>query len=170
MFLLGAGGHICRIKTYANVGMSMTADTKPFLSREQYAAIAAFRYELRRFLSFSEAAAAAVGLPPQQHQALLAVAGHSGPGAPTVGRLAEQLIIAPHTAAELVSRMVATGLLTKTPGTMDRRRQELALTTQAAILLTRLTEAHLRELANLEPVLRQALANSMKQGEDGKQR
>jgi hypothetical protein len=43
----------------------------------QYAAIASFRLELRRFLTFSEAAATEAGVPPQQHQALLAIAGHT---------------------------------------------------------------------------------------------
>ncbi len=126
------------------------------LSREDYAAIAAFRYRLRQFLAFSEAAAAAAGLPPQQHQALLAIAGHAGPGAPTVGLLAEQLLVAPHTAAELVSRMADAALLIRTQSAQDRRRTELALTPKATGLLRQLTEAHLRELRQLQPVLARA--------------
>jgi DNA-binding MarR family transcriptional regulator len=125
------------------------------LSREQFAAIAAFRYELRRFLAFSEAAAAKVGLPAQQHQALLAIAGHNGP--PMVGTLAEHLLIAPQTAAELVSRMAEAGLVTKSLSVQDRRRMELVLTPKAEALLHRLTAAHLEELRNLEPVLSAAL-------------
>jgi DNA-binding MarR family transcriptional regulator len=123
------------------------------LSREQYAAIAAFRFQLRRFLVFSEAAALAAGLPPQQHQALLAVAGYMESEPPTVGTLAEQLLVAPHTAAELVSRMVEAGLLIKTRSTLDRRRMELVLTPKAEILLGELTTAHLEELRTLEPAL-----------------
>lgn len=138
----------------------MTAERHAALSKEQYQAIAGFRHALRRFLSFSEAAAAATGLPPQQHQALLAIAGHVGPEPPTVGGLAEQLIIVPHTAAELVSRMAEAGLLTKTASASDRRRQELALTDKAAALLAKLTEAHLQELADLEPILTRALDGS----------
>jgi DNA-binding MarR family transcriptional regulator len=125
------------------------------LSKEQYAAIAAFRYELRRFLAFSAAAAAKVGLPPQQHQALLAIAGHAG--VPSVGTLAEQLLIAPHTAAELVARMAEAALVTKTPSAQDRRRVDLALTPKAEALLQRLTAAHLEELGTLEPALTRAL-------------
>lgn len=128
------------------------------LSRSHYAALAAFRYELRRFLAFSEAAATSVGLPPQQHQALLTVAGHLGPEPPTVGHIAERLLIAPHSAAELVARMVEAGLLTKNRGTQDRRRMELTLTADAEALLHRLTEAHLEELGSLEPALVRALA------------
>ncbi len=58
------------------------------MSREQYAALADFRFRLRRFLAFSEAAAARAGLPPQQHQALLTLAGHAGRAPATVGLLA----------------------------------------------------------------------------------
>ena len=123
------------------------------LTQDQYAAIATFRFELRRFLAFSEAAAAAAGLPPQQHQALLAIAGHAGPDAPTVGLLADQLLVAPHTAAELVSRMAAASLVARTVSTQDRRRTELTLTTKARELLCRLTEAHLKELKSLAPTL-----------------
>ena len=128
------------------------------LSRSHYAALAAFRYELRRFLAFSEAAATGAGLPPQQHQALLTVAGHLGTEPPTVGHIAERLMIAPHSAAELVTRMVAAGLLTKSRGAQDRRRMELALTPEAEALLRRLTAAHLEELGSLEPALIRALA------------
>ncbi len=124
----------------------------------QYTAIAAFRYELRRFLAFSEAAATAAGLPPSQHQALLAIAGHTGAEPPSVGTIAEQLFIAPNTAAELVARMVDSALVTKTSSCQDRRRMELTLTENAFVLLDRLTAVHLDELKILEPVLRGALA------------
>lgn len=127
------------------------------VTREQYQAIAAFRHHLRRFLSFSEAAAAGAGLPAQQHQALLAIAGHAGPERPSVGSLATQLVVAPHTAAELVSRMVEAGLVTKTATATDRRRAELALTVKAEATLAGLTEAHLRELEQLEPALARAV-------------
>lgn len=133
--------------------MTVNHSMQEGLSREQYAAIATFRFQLRRFLVFSEAAALAAGVPPQQHQALLSVAGHATSEPPTVGTIAEQLLVAPHTAAELVSRMVEAGLLTKTRGTQDRRRMELALTPKAEILLSQLTAAHLEELRTMEPAL-----------------
>jgi DNA-binding MarR family transcriptional regulator len=125
------------------------------LTSQQFAAIAAFRYELRRFLAFSEAAAAEVGLPPQQHQALLTILGQAQ--APSIGFLAEQLLIAPHTAAELVARMAEAGLVEKTPSPNDRRRMELRATAKAEALMHRLTAAHLSELETLEPSLTRAL-------------
>jgi len=127
------------------------------MSQGQYAALADFRHRLRRFLAFSEAAAARAGLPSQQHQALLTLAGHAGRGPATVGLLAEQLLIAPHTAAELVARMVEVGLLTKARGTEDRRRVELTLTPRATEILGALTDAHLAELRHLGPALIAAL-------------
>jgi DNA-binding MarR family transcriptional regulator len=128
------------------------------LTPAQYAAIAAFRYRLRRFLAFSEAAAAAEGLAPQQHQALLALAGYTGEEPPGVGAVAEALLIAPHSAAELVARMVEAGLLRKARSQRDRRKAELTLTEKAQALLRRLTEAHLAELRTLEPALAQAIS------------
>ena len=70
--------------------------------------------------------------------------------------MAEQLIIAPHTAAELVSRMVEAGLVTKTQSKADRRKLELVPTPKAASLLARLTQAHLQELEVLDTVLARA--------------
>lgn len=125
------------------------------LSQADYAALARFRYELRRFASFSAAAAQAAGVPAQQHQALLAIKGREGPT--TVSDLAEQLLIAPHTAAELVARMAGSGLLTKTPSPEDRRSVHLSLTVRAEALLHDLTAIHLEELRTLEPALARSL-------------
>ena len=131
----------------------MNADAA--LTTEHYRSIAGVRVALRQFLAFSESAATAVGLAPQQHQALLTIAGHAGPA--SVGLLAERLLIAPHTAAELAARMVEAGLITKQTSALDRRRAELALTPKARDLLQKLTHAHLREIQMLAPALSAAL-------------
>ncbi|WP_165186524.1 MarR family winged helix-turn-helix transcriptional regulator [Caulobacter soli] len=138
--------------------MSDRIDEQEGLTRAQYVSLAAFRYELRRFLAFSETAAHDAGLPAQQHQALLVIAGFDGADAPTVGALSERLMIAPHTAAELAARMVEAGLITKTPSPTDRRKMRLALTGKAESLLAGLSAAHLKELKSLEPALTAALA------------
>lgn len=114
-----------------------------------YAVMAAFRHALRGFLHFSEQAALAAGLTPQQHQALLAIAGHTGATPPSIGELAGQLRLAPHSAAELVARMVEAGLLDKHPDPADRRRQHLTLTEAAWGKLASLTEAHIQEAQGL---------------------
>lgn len=128
------------------------------LTRDQYVALATFRYELRRFMAFSEAAAHGAGLPVQQHQALLAIAGFEGPEAPTVGTLSERLMIAPHTATELTARMVEAGLISKSASPEDRRKVRLALTPKAESLLAELSTAHLKELKSLKPALNAALS------------
>ncbi|MGR4865857.1 MarR family winged helix-turn-helix transcriptional regulator [Caulobacter sp. LARHSG274] len=138
--------------------MDETTGDENALTHAQYVALAAFRYELRRFMAFSETAAHAAGLPAQQHQALLAIAGFDGADAPTVGTLSDRLMIAPHTATELTARMVEAGLITKVPSAQDRRKVRLALTAKAETLLARLSAVHLDELKALEPALTAALA------------
>ena len=122
------------------------------LTQADYENLAAFRHALRRFVSFSTEAARAAGLTTQQHQALLAIKGARG-GPPTIGALADTLIVAPHTAAELVARLEAAGLVTRITDAADRRRVGLQLTVQAEQALGRLTAMHLREVKVLAPRL-----------------
>lgn len=119
-----------------------------------YRRLAAFRHALRRFLAFSEAAARRAGVTPQQHQALLAIKGAPDAGIVTVGDLAELLLLQPHSAAELVDRMVKSRLLIKTAGGDDRRRVVLSLTPSAEKTLRALSAAHLRELRQSAPALK----------------
>lgn len=116
------------------------------LSQADYRLLAEFRQLLRQFLMFSEHAARGVGLAPQHHQALLAIKGfeHS-----TVGDLAHRLGVRPHSAAELVDRLVAVKLVRRRPDTVDRRRVYLSLTPAAQKKLEILTVAHRAELANV---------------------
>jgi DNA-binding MarR family transcriptional regulator len=116
------------------------------LSEADYRALAEFRYQLRKFLHFSENAARRAGLQPRHHQALLAIKGL--PGA-TVGDLAERLTIRPHSAGELVNRLVAAKLVRRVTDTVDRRRISLALTPAAEKRLETLTIAHRGELKRL---------------------
>ncbi len=81
--------------------------------------------------------------PAQQHQALLAIKGYRGEGEMSVGLLAERLLIAPHSATELVGRLVAAGYVSRNTDPGDKRRQTLALTTKADEALKRLTAIHL---------------------------
>jgi DNA-binding MarR family transcriptional regulator len=123
------------------------------LSQSDYETLSRFRFALRQFTAFSARAAHAAGLPPQQHQALLTIKGHAGPAQMTVGVLAEQLLIAPQTATELVNRLAEAGLVARVADKDDRRRQTLALTDKAEAVLASLTVAHLREMRQLAPAL-----------------
>ena len=87
-----------------------------------YVGLAGFRYAVRRFLAFSNAAAADAGLTSQQHQALLAIKGFGGTDGLSVGDLAERLLIRNHTAVELVDRLMRAGLVERSHDPTDRRR------------------------------------------------
>jgi DNA-binding MarR family transcriptional regulator len=121
------------------------------IRQAEYEALADFRYALRRFLRFSEAAAGAVGLTPRQHQALLAIRG-APPSSPLrVGDLAQRLQVRPHSAVGLLDRLVALGLVTRRVGRLDRRRVLVTLTARGRRVLDRLTAAHRAELRRLRP-------------------
>jgi DNA-binding MarR family transcriptional regulator len=122
------------------------------LSDTDYRALAEFRYLLRQFLAFSETAAQKEGLAPQQHQALLAIKGFGG--TLTIGELAEKLMIKPHSAAELVDRLVLSGHLRKEADRKDRRRTHLSLTPAAERRLRSLSQAHRSELGRMTPLLK----------------
>ncbi len=122
------------------------------LLQEDYEILAAFRYELRRFLQFSETAAKGVGLTPQQHQALLAIRADPQ-GGMTIGALAEILFIQPHSASELADRLIGLDLLTREAAEDDRRRAWLRLTPQATERLGRLSTAHRAEVVRVKPTL-----------------
>ena len=131
-------------------------DSAPPLTPEQYRALAAFRYQLRRFLAFSSREAEAAGLAPQQYQAMLAIKAH--PGAPiSVGELADQLLVRQHSAGELVNRMEAAGLVRRAPAAGDARRVAVLLTEAGEQALKRLASTHLRELTQNEGLVARLL-------------
>jgi DNA-binding MarR family transcriptional regulator len=120
----------------------------------QYQDLLAFRTALRRFLRWSEEQAGAAGMTGQQHQLLLAIRGHPGPSAPTIGDVADHLLLKHHSAVELVDRAVHAELVERRPDADDRRVVRLSLTGRGRSLLARLTQAHLDELHRLAPIVR----------------
>lgn len=123
------------------------------LSHADYQALSNLRFTLRRFMDFSASAAQEAGLPAQQHQALLAIKGHPDHERMTVGMLAERLLIAPHSATELVGRLFKAGLVDRRQDEADRRKQTLELTAKADQILQQLSQVHLREVRELAPQL-----------------
>lgn len=123
------------------------------LSDDDYARLLEFRTGLRTFLKWSRDRAAQAGLAPSQHQLLLAVRGHrSGP--PTIGQVAEYLLVRPHSAAELASRAEVSGLVERIGDRQDGRVVRLRLTPKGARKLEAITSATLEELDRLGPRLR----------------
>ena len=128
------------------------------VSKAEYEALATFRYALRQFLSFSAQQAQAVGLTPQQHQALLAIRGFPDRDRLLIGELADRLQIQHHSAVGLVDRLEAQGLVTREPAQTDRRQVFVALTPHGAAVLDRLAAAHREELRRIGPEMRDLLA------------
>lgn len=120
-------------------------------------ALADFRYELRRFLHFSESAALEAGLQPQQHQLLLQVAGATEAAQVTIAYVAGRLALKHNSAVELVDRSEREGLLERTVDAKDRRCAILRLTRKGRRMLERLADAHARELHEMGPGLIAAL-------------
>ncbi|GAA5117709.1 MarR family transcriptional regulator [Luteolibacter yonseiensis] len=137
---------------------------KQILTHEDYTRLADFRYALRCFLEFSEKAAAAEGLTPQQHQALLVI--RASPGAQAnIGRLAERLRIRHHSAVELAKRLEVAGLVVRETSPADRRSVILRLTEEGGNRLEYLTHVHRNELRQLSPEI-MALFQSMEREGD----
>lgn len=121
--------------------------------KAQYEALAAFRYSLRRFIHFSEAAAETVGITPQQHQALLAIKGFPGRDWVTVGELAERLQLRHHSAVGLVNRLVLEKLVARKPSQDDRRQVIIQVAGRGEKTLEKLSAIHREQLKRIGPEL-----------------
>jgi DNA-binding MarR family transcriptional regulator len=119
-----------------------------------YQRLLEFRTGLRRFLHWSEEQAQAAGVSPAQHQLLLAIRGHPGSRGPTIGDVADYLLLRHHSAVELVDRASLAGLVRRRQDRDDHRIVRLQLTARGAETLRRLTTVTLEELARLSPRLR----------------
>jgi len=127
------------------------------LTESDYRALARFRYQLRKFVSFSESAAREVGLEPRQHQLLLSLRGLPEGLEPSVLTLADQLVLRHNTVVELIDRLEAAGFVRRTRTHDDRRVTHVAITTQGTEVLRRLSASHLDELRMQAPALVAAL-------------
>jgi DNA-binding MarR family transcriptional regulator len=127
------------------------------LSRADYQALSRFRFQIRRFLHFSEEAARSEGLEPQQHQLLLAIEASDDDAGPTVGHLAEQLFIRHHSAVGLLDRLEERGLVARARDAADRRLVRVRLTNAGSDKLHHLARQHRDELRKSGPELVEAL-------------
>jgi DNA-binding MarR family transcriptional regulator len=108
--------------------------------------LAQFRYQLRRFLRFSERAARGAGVTPQQHQLMLGVAGFTGKGWATISDLAEFLQERHNAVVGLVERARRAGLVGKHAASQDRRVVRVELTRRGRNILERLSKLHHSEV------------------------
>ena len=122
-----------------------------------YRALAEFRYQIRRFLRFSEGGARAAGLEPQQHQLLLAIRGLAPTVEPTVGELAKRLQIRHHSVVELVDRLEERRLAGRRRSGDDGRKVLVYLTSAGEAALRSLAVQHRAEMARAGPELLSSL-------------
>lgn len=134
------------------------------LTDREYAALAELRHQLRRFLAFSESQARAVELEPRQHQLLLALRGLPRDITPTVGALAERLLLRHHTVVELLDRLERRRLVKRTRAEDDRRQARISLTPRGLDTLRRLSIAHRNELKTVGPELVTSLRRVLRAG------
>jgi DNA-binding MarR family transcriptional regulator len=71
----------------------------------------------------------------------------------TIGLLAARLLIAPHTATELVNRLVKNDLVDRKVDPVDKRRQYLELTDKSQEIMLRLSATHMTEIKQMAPDL-----------------
>ncbi len=114
-----------------------------------YARLLALRTGLRHFEAWSAAQARAAGLTPAHHQLLLAIRGHGDPNGPTIGEVADYLLLRHHSAVGLIDRAEAAGLVQRTRSEDDHRVVRLRLTDEGAARLEALSALHLEELDRL---------------------
>jgi DNA-binding MarR family transcriptional regulator len=127
------------------------------IAKAHYETLAELRYALRQFLRFSENAAHAVGVTPQQHQAMLVIKGFPGRDDITIGELAERLQILHHSAVGLANRLVAEKYARRLSDNTDRRQVRLTLTTRGETVLEKLSATHHEQLRRIGPQINQLL-------------
>jgi DNA-binding MarR family transcriptional regulator len=131
---------------------------QPQLHPNDYEALAAFRYAMRKFLSFSKRALAAEArLTPEQYEALLALKAVAGETGLTIGQLSERLQVKHHTAVSLVNRMADLGFVRRAQGEADRRHVFVSLTPAGSRILAKVAVLHRREMRLRSPEMIEAL-------------
>jgi DNA-binding MarR family transcriptional regulator len=129
------------------------------LSDADYQRLLAFRTQLRRFDQWSARRARDSGLTHAQHQLLLAIRGHPDGRGPTIGEVAEYLLVRHHTAVELANRTQELGDISRSRDGDDRRVVRLRLTAKGKRRIQSLSAAHLEELRQLAPILNALVAD-----------
>jgi len=135
------------------------------LTLSDYQALAEFRYQIRKFLHFSERAVQGAGLERGQYQLLLAIKGMPPGLRPRIRELADRMHIQHNSTVELINRLEAGGLVRRERAQEDRREVLLALTPKGERLLAELALHHRDELRSAGPSLVAALRRVMRKGD-----
>ncbi|MGC2618731.1 MAG: MarR family transcriptional regulator [Acidobacteriaceae bacterium] len=132
----------------SNTSIAKQARTKTN-DQEMIRDLATFRYNLRRFLRFSEKAARACGVTAQQHQLMLGIAGFTAGPTATISELAEFLQERNNSVVGLVERAAQSGLVRREEGATDRRHVVVSLTPRGRAILAELSVLHHQEVERI---------------------
>lgn len=120
------------------------------MSKADFEALAGFRYQLRRFLRFSEEVTRKSGVTPLQYQLMLQIKGFPGREWASVAELAERLQAKHHGVVALISRCEAAGFVSRNASRDDQRRVEVRLTAAGEERLEALGRLHRDELQSVK--------------------
>lgn len=134
------------------------------LEKSDFEHLLELRTGLRRFLRWSEEQAKSAGLTAAKHQLLLAIKGHPDPAGPTIGEVADYLVLRHHSAVGLIDRAEKDGLVRRTPDPASRSVVRVTLTPAGEAKLDALAEAHLQEITHLAPTM-QTLWHELENGD-----
>ena len=137
----------------ASVRDETRAEVAEPLTKQDFEALARFRFGIRRYLRFSEETVRRHGVAPQQYQLMLAIKGFPGRDWAVVRELAERLQLRHHSVVELVNRAQSQRLVRRTTDPDDARAVRVALTDHGEQLLGRLSALHRDELRRMDDVL-----------------
>ncbi len=119
--------------------------------------MAEFRYQLRKFLNFSEMATEQSGVGVQQYQLMQVIAAMPEGQEASISYLAERMVLRHNSTVELVDRAERAGLVKRETDAKDMRRSLVTLTAEGDAILQRLIAEHLREF----PVLVEGLIEAL---------
>lgn len=125
----------------------MTIEERASVPLDQLRALAEFRYQLRKFLSFSEMASEQKGIAAQQYQLMQVIAAMPEGQKASISYLADRMILRHNSMVELVDRAERSGLVQRSHDEKDLRRSLVHLTAHGREVLDKLLAEHLTELA-----------------------
>lgn len=131
----------------------------PTVDTQRLKSLAEFRYQMRKFLSFSEAAADRCGIATQQYQLMQVIAALPEGQHASISYLAERMILKHNSMVELVDRAERAGLVRREHDERDLRRSLVKLTPEGDAIVQKLVKEHLEELVPKCGVLIEALHN-----------
>lgn len=127
---------------------------KGAITKKEFETLSEFRYQLRRFLRFSEELTRGFEITNLQYLFLLHVKGYKGREWATISELAERLQAHHNGVVTLAYRCEKLGLIYRERGTEDKREVKIFLTPEGNSMVKKIASLHRNELINLQGIFR----------------